>query len=45
MFYPLWGTCLGYEFLSAYSSKLGLGVLGNFDLHKTSIPIKFTKNP
>ena len=45
-FCPMWGICLGYEFLSIYTSELGKGVLGSFDYHKVSLPLKFVnKDP
>ena len=44
-FYPLWGTCLGYEYLIAYTTDLGKSSWGIYDYHKVSLPIFFTKNP
>lgn len=44
-FYPLWGTCLGYERLLIYTADLGKDVLTNIELHKKSIPLKFTRDP
>ena len=44
-FYPAWGTCLGYENMVAYTADEGLASWGSFDLRKTPLPLKFTKNP
>jgi len=43
--YPLWGTCLGYEYLIAYTTDLGKSSWGIYDYHNVSLPIFFTKNP
>jgi len=26
-FYPLWGTCQGYEYLTAYTADMGMAAL------------------
>jgi len=44
-FYPIWGTCLGYEHLVTYTADSGRDALGRFPLHKVSIPIKFLVDP
>jgi gamma-glutamyl hydrolase len=43
-YYPLWGTCLGNEMLASYAYG-SQDVLGVFDSHHLSIPLKFTKDP
>jgi len=44
-FYPLWGTCLGYERLVQYTADVGDAALTLIGLDKASVPLKFTKNP
>ena len=44
-FYPAWGTCLGYESILSYTTKAGLDILNTYDIHKVSLPLKFTKDP
>jgi len=44
-FYPVWGTCLGYENMVAYTADAGLDSWGIFDYHKVSLPLIFTKDP
>ena len=43
-FYPLFGICQGYEYLSIYTSDLQKDVLQDFVLMRTSIPVEFTKD-
>ena len=43
--FPVYGICLGFEFLSkvtAYSEK---GVLENIDAHRIGLPLTYLKNP
>ncbi|EGC28835.1 hypothetical protein DICPUDRAFT_73725 [Dictyostelium purpureum] len=42
-YFPLWGTCLGLEEIVSVSGK-SYDVLGNFPVHKTSLPISFTEH-
>ena len=44
-FYPMWGTCMGYENMVMYTADLGKQAIDSFDLHKVSLPIKFLKKP
>ncbi len=44
-FYPLWGTCLGFERLAAYTANIGESVLERIEAKKVNLPIFFTKNP
>lgn len=44
-FFPGWGTCLGYEFMIAYSTSKGNSTWGIFDLHNESLKVKFTVDP
>ena len=41
-FYPLWGTCLGFENLAIWTSELGEDVLEDVPLFSTSVPIELT---
>jgi len=45
-FFPIWGTCLGFEFLTANAtSSHEMPVLEIIHAKKVSLPIKFTKRP
>ena len=44
-FYPLFGICQGYEYLSIYTSDLREDVLGDFVMMRKSIPVNFTTDP
>jgi len=44
-FYPLWGTCLGFERLAIYSADQPDKALENIVAEHVSLPIKFTKDP
>lgn len=44
-FYPLWGTCLGFENLAIWTSDMREEVLADVPLFSTSVPIEFTVKP
>ncbi len=44
-FYPMWGTCLGFEAMAIWAADEGRDVLGSFNAHAISLPIYFTKDP
>jgi len=44
-FYPMWGTCLGFESLAIWASDEGRDVLGLLSAHRISLPIYYTKDP
>ena len=44
-FFPIWGTCLGFETLAIWESDLGLDVLSVLQAHAISLPIYYTREP
>jgi len=44
-FFPLWGTCLGYEYMAAYTADAGQDIWGNYTIHQVSLPLEFTLPP
>ena len=40
-YYPLWGICLGFEFINQHVSDNKDDVLGTFDLYFESLKLKF----
>lgn len=44
-FFPAWGTCLGFESMLSYTSKVGTDVLSKIPVHMVSLPLQFTKDP
>jgi len=42
VYYPMWGTCLGFEDLIIYASDEGTAILDIFPVQNTSLPLKFT---
>jgi len=44
-YYPLWGTCMGYENMAAYVSPEGWNVMGKYEYANGSLPLEFTKDP
>jgi gamma-glutamyl hydrolase len=45
IFYPAWGTCLGYENMVAYTSDVGTDSWGRYPISSASLPLIFTSNP
>ena len=43
-YYPLWGTCLGFEYFLEYSASAGSSVKGDYDYHG-SMTMEFVVNP
>ena len=41
-YYPLWGTCLGFETLHSIAAELG--ILSHFDAENYTIPLNLTKD-
>jgi gamma-glutamyl hydrolase len=44
-YFPLWGTCLGFENFAIFASDEGLSVLGTYEASGVSLPLKFLKDP
>lgn len=44
-FYPMWGTCLGFENLAIWSSDMREDVLNGIVMYKKSVPIDFLMPP
>jgi gamma-glutamyl hydrolase len=44
-YYPLWGTCLGFENLAIWASEEGPSVLESYHLAHGSIPLEFVVDP
>jgi gamma-glutamyl hydrolase len=44
-YYPAMGICLGFEFISAYTSKKGMDIRSRFGLKSVSAALKFVKDP
>jgi len=44
-YFPVWGTCMGYEYMSCYSSTEGKNLLEHYPMYTSSIPLKFTVDP
>eukprot|EP00349_Pseudokeronopsis_sp_Brazil_P008660 CAMPEP_0202965632 /NCGR_PEP_ID=MMETSP1396-20130829/9539_1 /ASSEMBLY_ACC=CAM_ASM_000872 /TAXON_ID= /ORGANISM="Pseudokeronopsis sp., Strain Brazil" /LENGTH=183 /DNA_ID=CAMNT_0049688405 /DNA_START=218 /DNA_END=769 /DNA_ORIENTATION=+ len=45
VFYPLWGTCLGYEYMSSYAADEGWDIVGDFFIDSSSLELEFLKDP
>mmetsp|Transcript_24645 Transcript_24645/g.38315 ORF Transcript_24645/g.38315 Transcript_24645/m.38315 type:complete len:193 (+) Transcript_24645:282-860(+) len=45
LFFPLWGTCLGYEYLAAYSADQGQDIWGDYVIHDVSLTLDYTEPP
>jgi len=45
VYYPIWGTCLGFEAISAYSAEAGQDILEEFVVDDESLEIEFVKDP
>lgn len=44
-YYPIWGTCLGFEFLTAYASQEEIDVLDEYYVPYGSMALQFVKDP
>jgi gamma-glutamyl hydrolase len=44
-FYPIWGTCMGYENIVSYVSDNGWDVLSVYDYETGSMAMEFTVDP
>ena len=44
-FFPVWGTCLGFEFLANITAQEQDKVLEVIEASKVSLPIKYLKHP
>ena len=44
-YFPLWGICLGFEFLAEFASDAGSDLLSKLQSHHVSITIKFEGDP
>jgi len=44
-FFPVWGTCLGFERLVVFTATAGDKALTEYGAHHISLPLNFTKNP
>ena len=40
-FYPIWGTCLGYENMAIYAADAPESVLSKIEVHNVSLPLDF----
>ena len=40
-FYPLWGTCLGFENMAIWASDEGSDVLTILEAHNVNLPLEF----
>lgn len=45
IYYPLWGTCLGFEMLTVYTSEADTAILESYPLDHGSLALKFTTDP
>jgi len=45
IFFPVWGTCLGYETLMEIAASAGTGILESYSAHKISLPLEFLVPP
>ena len=44
-FFPLWGTCMGYENMVGYAASAGFSVWGHYPYPNGSLPLEFTVDP
>lgn len=44
-FYPLWGTCLGFENMAIWASDEGSDVLSSLAAHNINLPLDFIGDP
>jgi len=44
-FYPVWGTCMGYEYIASYVSDNGWNVLDVYDYDTGSMALEFVVDP
>ena len=40
-FYPIWGTCLGFENMAIYAADAPDSVLSKIEVHNLSLPLDF----
>jgi len=45
IYYPVWGTCLGYEYMASYVGGGWNKVIDKFESSNKSLPLTFTKDP
>ncbi len=44
-YFPVWGTCMGYENMMSYVADEGWNVLGVYDLDSASLTLEFPVDP
>ena len=44
-YFPLWGTCQGFEYLAMFAADEGADVLSLLGSHGVSIPLQFVGDP
>ena len=44
-FFPVWGTCLGFEFLSKVTAEKEEDVLQRIEAKKIGLPLQYLKDP
>lgn len=44
-FFPVWGTCLGFQRLVMYTADMGEKAISEIGAHHISLPIEFTVDP
>jgi len=41
-YFPVWGTCMGYEYIVSYISPLGWDILDHYEFHSGGMAMEFT---
>jgi gamma-glutamyl hydrolase len=44
-YFPIWGTCMGYENFAAYAATEGQSVVEKYVMYTTPLPLTFVKDP
>lgn len=44
-YYPIWATCLGYEYMAIYTSEAGNNALSEILIDSASVPLQFIVDP
>jgi gamma-glutamyl hydrolase len=44
-YFPIWSTCMGYEYIVSYISDLGWNILDHYEYHSGGMALEFTVDP
>ena len=44
-FFPLWGTCMGFEYLNAFAADAGMDILTELESHNIELTLDWLEDP